>query len=158
MRPTCQTEGCSKPAALIRNTDKGPKWRKWCTQCHSHRTAELHGLKTLVQVCAKNAGMTVTQYTNQWHPYLKFRKDYCENQDGRLGFKCTTTIFWQGMLDVDHINGDPEDHREANLQTLCKCCHAYKTVKSGDYATPGRKSLKQKRLTAGAEGHTIETH
>ena len=28
---------------------------------------------------------------NDWE-YKVYRKDYCENIDGRLGFKCTTTI------------------------------------------------------------------
>jgi hypothetical protein len=58
-----------------------------------------------------------------------------------LGYKCTTTIVWDGMLDVDHKNGDPTDNRPENLQTLCKCCHAYKTWKFGDAKTPGRKTL-----------------
>ena len=47
------------------------------------------------------------------------------------------------MLDVDHINGNPEDNRPENYQTLCKCCHAYKGNKNGDYRTPGRKKLKE---------------
>jgi hypothetical protein len=82
-----------------------------------------------------------TAYKNSKHPYLKYRKDYCENEDSRLGFECTTTIHWDGMLDVDHKNGKPNDNRPSNLQTLCKCCHAYKTNIKKDYKTPGRKAL-----------------
>ena len=92
---------------------------------------------------AAKKGLTPTQWTNSFHPYLKYRKEYCENTDGRLGYKCTTTIVWDGQLDTDHINSDPTDNRPENLQTLCKCCHAYKTNLYKDYATPGRKALKE---------------
>lgn len=60
--------------------------------------------------------------------YKIFRKDYCENIDGRLGYICTTTIVkpnWQ--LEVDHIDGDRENASVDNYQTLCNCCHRYKT-------------------------------
>jgi hypothetical protein len=91
---------------------------------------------------AKAAGFDdVNDYINSKHPYLKHRKNYCENADGRLGHVCTTTIVWKGVLDVDHINGNPSDNDPANLQTLCKCCHAVKTRNEKDYLTPGRKAL-----------------
>ena len=139
-RPYCETPGCDNDAAMVKDYYDGwANYRRWCSSCHSKRTAEKHGLKNLKQVIAKNAGMTLSEYTNQFHPYRKHRKDFCENVDGRLGFKCTTTVIWDGMLDVDHKNGNPTDNREENLQTLCKCCHAYKTNKEQDYATPGRK-------------------
>lgn len=81
---------------------------------------------------------------NGWD-YKIFRKDYCENKDGRLGFKCTTTIIDPLLqLDTDHINGDPTSHRTlgaAAMQTLCKCCHAMKTHLNGDNLTEGRKAL-----------------
>ena len=99
----------------------------------------------MTQVVAKNAGFSsVSEYANQFHPYRKHRKNYCENIDSRLGFKCTTTVVCDGMLDVDHKNGRPDDNRPQNLQTLCKCCHAYKTNVKKDYATPGRKMLMEK--------------
>ena len=69
------------------------------------------------------------------HPYLKNRKDYCENVDGRLGYKCTTTIVYRGQLEVDHIDGNPYNHSKENLQTLCNCCHTYKTHISRDRET-----------------------
>lgn len=145
-RPNCQTPKCKNPAHLIQDMQGGwANWRKWCGSCHSKRTAKKHGLTNITQVVAKNAGFSsVSEYANQFHPYRKHRKNYCENIDSRLGFKCTTTIAWDGMLDVDHKNGDPTDNRPRNLQTLCKCCHAYKTNVKKDYATPGRKMLAEK--------------
>lgn len=130
-RPSCQTPGCGNLAHLVQDLQGGwANWRKWCSACHNSRTAK------------KNGFGTVSEFLNSKHPYRKYRKDYCENIDGRFGFKCTTTIAWDGMLDVDHKNGNPDDNRPRNLQTLCKCCHAYKTNIKKDYATPGRKMLK----------------
>lgn len=141
-RPTCETPGCFSLVHMVQDNYNGSAmYRRVCGTCHSKNTAAKHGLRSLVEVIARKQGKTVTQYTNQFHPYLRYRKTYCENQDGRLGFTCTTTIYWDGMLDVDHKNGDPSDNRKRNLQTLCKCCHAYKTVKNKDYLTPGRKAL-----------------
>ena len=82
---------------------------------------------------ASKKGLTNTQWTNSFHPYLKYRKDYCENKDKRLGFKCTTNIYWEGMLDVDHIDGNHTNNDRSNLQTLCKCCHAYKSNLNEDW-------------------------
>ena len=31
--------------------------------------------------------------------------------------------------DVDHVNGDPSDNTEANLQSLCHSCHSLKTAR-----------------------------
>ena len=59
--------------------------------------------------------------------YQKHKKDYCENKDGRLGVKCTSTVTEPGMLQVDHKDGDPSNNDPSNLQTLCAFCHTYKT-------------------------------
>lgn len=92
---------------------------------------------------AKQQGYTnLTEKKNSTHRYLKYRGDHCENTDGRLGFVCTSTIHWIGMLDVDHKNGNHLDDDPSNLQTLCKCCHAYKTNIDKDYLTPGRKTRR----------------
>ena len=129
-RDVCSVQNCYQQVAMVRDYGDGwANYRAVCSNCHQKKLAEKHG-------------KTVTQFKNQWHPYLRYRKDYCENTDGRLGFVCTTTIHWEGMLDVDHKNGDPSDNRPLNLQTLCKCCHAYKTVQNQDYLTPGRKALR----------------
>jgi hypothetical protein len=118
-RPKCQIDGCENDAKFEYQYDDGTwKWRV------------RHG-KIICTAHQKSS----------WHPYLRHRKDYCENVSGFLGFKCTTNIYWNGMLDVDHKNGNPSDNRKRNLQTLCKCCHAYKTNKNKDGQTPGRLAL-----------------
>lgn len=146
----CCTPGCKNLQVVVDynyNNSGLPGYRKWCQHCHDTRTAAKHGLKNVKEVVAKNAGFSsVLEYTQSMHPSLKHRKDYCENIDGRLGFKCTTTIVslpggWNGMLDVDHIDGDPSNDTPENYQTLCKCCHTYKGKINGDHATPGRKAL-----------------
>jgi hypothetical protein len=64
--------------------------------------------------------------------YKIYRKDFCENIDGRLGFKCNATIIMDAQLTVDHKDGDNEHHHISNLQTLCFNCHAVKTRINGD--------------------------
>mgnify|MGYP001409975445 CR=1 FL=1 len=111
-----------------------------CSRHHQDRLAK------------KNGVLNYTALTGPQSGYARHRKTYCENIDGRLGFKCTTNIIneetemgtmWYGMLDVDHIDGDPSNDSAENCQTFCKCCHAYKTYISKDTSTPGRKTLKK---------------
>jgi 5-methylcytosine-specific restriction endonuclease McrA len=168
-RPRCTHPGCNEPAQHTGSYNKHgyPYFRKFCKAHHSEFTAKKHGLASLDEVVAKKAGFdtvseyqydntkkrarklgfkSVTAYSNSTHPYRRYRKDYCENIDGRLGFKCTYTNIKDHQLDTDHINGDPSDNRPENFQKLCKNCHADKTMNSKDYATPGRKALKRKKL------------
>jgi hypothetical protein len=119
-RPKCQVAGCNRGA---HNAGKKPDG--------SIRYRKSQGLyvcgKHHVQYHAKKKGMTVTQWTNDFHPYLKYRKNYCENVDSRLGFKCTATIVWDGQLSVDHIDENHENNDTRNHHTLCHNCHWYKT-------------------------------
>jgi hypothetical protein len=129
-KPCCDVPGCNKNAQNTRTT-VDPYYRK------ASWVAEQFGEGSYV--CGKHHSQRYL--IGDW-AYKIHRKDYCENVDGRLGFKCTTTIVdpeWQ--LDGDHINGDPSDNRKENIQTLCKCCHAMKTKMEKDYLSPGRKTL-----------------
>jgi hypothetical protein len=130
-RPTCN---CGNPVAVTRNyyDAKGRKthvsWRKYCSPCHNQRTAEKYGLSNIKEITAQRNGFeSVADYINSMHPYRKYRKDYCENVDGRLGHKCTATIVWSGQLQVDHIDGNHDNNDPENLQTLCANCHTLKT-------------------------------
>lgn len=126
----CCVAGCEKIGQHMGKprADGSIVRRAYCADHHRERQA----LKK---------GLTPRQWENSFHPYRKFRKTYCENVDSRLGFQCTTNIFWEGMLQVDHIDGDPTNNVEENMQTLCACCHAYKGWREGDYKTAGRKTL-----------------
>jgi hypothetical protein len=167
-RPVCSTRGCKKGCNYKINKKTGSiYWRKTCSTCVNKQVAAKHGLKNIAEVVAKKAGFAsvtayldhqarakgfsgLTEYRNSTHSYRKHRKNYCENRDGRLGFKCTYRVNlplidgkkFLGHLSVDHINGNPKNNRKNNLQTLCNCCHAYKTILNGDGVTPGRKTLK----------------
>lgn len=162
-RPRCVT--CEAKPKQIRGhyNDGSPRYRSECYKCYQKKLAKKHDVPDIRYVIAKNAGFnsvkehvaykaevagfdSVADWKNSKHAYRKYRKDYCQNVDGRLGFECTTTIIWKGMLEVDHKNGMPSDNRPRNLQTLCKCCHAYKTNVFKDYATPGRKKIKELKV------------
>jgi 5-methylcytosine-specific restriction endonuclease McrA len=167
--PTCITPSCVNPK-IVHNwhwTSGNPVYRPVCQKCHDINTAEKYAVKTgaawvrnVSDVVAHKAGYksiteylnakaqkdgytSLTEYRNTTHPYRKYRKDFCENVDGRLGFVCTTTIVWEGQLDVDHKDENPKNNKQSNLQTLCKCCHVVKGnhfIKENG-VTPGRKTL-----------------
>jgi len=159
--PECSVPGCDKLAVQIagKNDPRYPMYRRsnwikeqypaadniWC--CYDHH---------LEHLARSNGYDSILAFRNSRHPYLKYRKDYCENKDGRLGFVCNTTLptmemlknagiavsHWtpQQFLDADHIDGDPSNNSEENIQTLCKHCHMIKSAQNGDHATPGRKT------------------
>ena len=134
-RPVCSVPGCGKTAQPSGKAGE-IRWRKpkWMKEAYPDSEG---------YACSKHH--KINHGMDGWD-YKQFRKDYCENIDGRLGFVCTATIIdseWQ--LDADHINGDPDSHKTLGakaIQTLCKCCHAIKTRDNKDYATAGRKTLK----------------
>ena len=134
-RPKCCVSDCeSKGQFMGKYTKAGkPLFRRYCGNHHRERQA-------------KKKGLTVKQWENMWHPYKKYRKDFCENAKGQyagwLHFTCTTRIVMPNLqLDTDHIDGNPSNNEPDNLMTLCKCCHAIKTNLFSDYNTKGRKAF-----------------
>ena len=142
----CSHPECNEPRAFAGwRTDNKAIWRK---KCLTHYHEELHSKRGVAnqteyqQLIARQNGFdSITEYKNSIHPSRRHRKTYCENIDGRLGFKCTTTILMLAQLDGDHIDGNPSNNDPSNIQTLCSCCHTYKTIMNGDSKTPGRKAL-----------------
>ncbi len=112
----CEVKGCDKKGQHLgsyykRGERKGqPRRRATCSEHHFTR----YGI-------------------NGWD-YRQYRKEYCENIDNRLGYKCTTTIIDVGyQLEVDHIDENHNNNDIDNLQTLCACCHRIKTKYYREY-------------------------
>jgi hypothetical protein len=169
---SCLTPGCNNKTDISGGNKQGYVWRFWCATCTKAERAEEQGFNSVLEyedMIAERNGYIDNADANRTG-YLKHRKDYCENKDGRLGFECplggtvinpqnNPEIFkdknndrgyyhgflthksWNGLLEVDHKNGDPSDNNPENLQTLCVCCHKIKTALNGDTHTAGRKEL-----------------
>lgn len=147
---TCEHPGCQEEQvqSTPNYANSGePGYRKWCKKHYEQRRAKNAGAKTtaeyLEKLAKKQGFESHTEKKNSIHPYRQYRKDYCENRDGRLGYKCNCKIHISAQLQVDHIDGDPSNNDPSNLQTLCANCHIYKTHAKKDFATPGRRTLKE---------------
>ena len=164
-RPRCIIEGCNNPAHHTGGYRKDGSciFRKYCGSHHTERGKLFNEIKSQTDRrsapvcraagCKKKTNLMGTDisgnplYTvycpdhlNLSTAYAAVRKNYCENIDGRLGFVCTTTILLAAQLEVDHIDGNHLNNDLENLQTLCGCCHKYKTIINEDWKTPGRKT------------------
>ena len=113
--PICINEGCNKNVHVRKyNQDGSIDCRTECYTCH-RGGRNRPGVK-------------------------QHKKDYCENIDGRLEFKCEAVIINGCQLEMDHIDGDRFNNVPENVQTLCKNCHAIKTRTSGDNANNRNKT------------------
>ena len=134
--------------ALQAGFDNTDRYREWklakLNGFENYRTYNAHKNHQI----ALDAGFEDhIDHINSKDAYRKYRLTYCENIDGRFGFVCTTNVVWKGMLDVDHKDEDYLNNEPSNLQTLCKCCHAWK---SNDFVkkfgqTAGRKTKKKQQ-------------
>ena len=66
--------------------------------------------------------------------YQKNKLDFCQNEDGRLGFECNINLdelrksfITDAFLEKDHIDENHGNDDLSNFQTLCVICHKYKT-------------------------------
>lgn len=102
--PICTYPGCGKPAHNI-------GYDNFRSKCYHHHSKKYE--------------------MSNWN-YKKYRKNHCDNIDGRFGFDCTATIHNVNyQLTIDHINGNHCDNSPSNLQTLCHNCHHWWTFTMG---------------------------
>ena len=129
--PTCVNDGCTNKVQVR-------EWKYWSfkSECSSCASARKKGLKR----------PGVTQH----------KKEYCENHDSHLGWKCPVSAFtvdqdgdirgklseidglveiwkaFQNSLDLDHLDGDHHNNNSENVKTYCKLCHGKKSLENGD--------------------------
>ena len=178
-RPKCEAEGCDRTADIIQHskvTGK-PQYRKdagkyHCASHHTRYVCNKRGLPSMAHVVAQNAGYdNHVDYNNSKHRFRKYRKTYCENNNGmaiwvdpdtgkrrfmhELGVVCTSTITHNLMLSVDHINGENWDDREGNHQTLCLNCHGVKSYYSKDHWSAEKKLKHLEKMLGSATSSLV---
>ncbi len=106
-RPNCINEGCERVVQTRRINKNGTyDIRAECYKCHG-------GFRNRPGVIAH-------------------KKEYCENQDGRLGFICKAEIINSGQIDLDHKDGNRFNNVPENVGSFCKNCHVIKSMLNGD--------------------------
>ena len=122
--PICVNRGCDN-VVTVREWKPLPSVKSECTRC----------------INARKKGKEI--------PGVKIhKKDFCENIDGHLGFKCPVKkpkVWLQFLesLDLDHVDGNHFHNNPKNVKTYCKICHGRKSLKEGDTNAnkpSGRKS------------------
>jgi len=125
-RPNCANINCNNPTDQKRSGKDGwITWRPFCSTCY-------------------RTGRGVRE--NYPPDVIPIKKNYCENIDGRLGSVCQAKDLELFQLDLDHIDGNKENVAPENFQTLCKNCHALKTIQQGDNA-PSRHPMRERYKT-----------
>lgn len=118
-RPVCINHGCDKPVAFNHRSATGHRTlRSVCSTCH------------VTGYGKANKNGEIGKYPTG---VISFKKTYCENNDGRLGYMCTATIMGTHQLELDHIDGNHINNFPHNVQTLCKNCHSHKSGLFGDH-------------------------
>ena len=115
--PVCINDGCNRNV-VVRS------WSNWsfkteCGSCCKARTTGKRG--------PAMEGITI------------HKKQYCENVDSRLGWKCPVDpsawieLNMLNALDLEHLAGDHDNNIPENVDTICKLCHGKKSVINGDF-------------------------
>lgn len=117
---TCTVPGCTNPKMFngYQKISGRPTYKSRCQPHHVQHFAEKKGMKT-------------TEWVKSFHPYHRYRKNYCENAKGThagwLGVPCSIVEFDEIFLQIDHLDGDHNNNDPENLMTLCPTCHMVKT-------------------------------
>lgn len=110
--PKCINIGCNNNVS-VRN------WGNWSFKTECNRCIRLR-VKKIIQ-----------------DNIVFHKKQYCENIDGHLGFRCPVPNqsdweHFQSGLDLDHLDGNHNNNEPHNVKTYCKLCHTRKGIIKGD--------------------------
>lgn len=126
--PICINNGCHREVAIRHWSAQGdPSIKTECSSCSNARVK----------------GKMIEGIT--FH-----KKNYCENKDKILGFKCAMdesryAEFPSDVYDMDHVDGNHHNNTLENLITICKVCHARKGKESGDFNSQKQSSRIHKK-------------
>ena len=125
--PQCINNGCVREVCIRHWSAQGdPSLKTECSQCS---TSRIKG-KTLPGI-------------------IFHKKNYCENKDSILGFKCPMdpdrySEFPSDIYDMDHKDGNHHNNIPENIITICKVCHSRKGKEAGDFNSQKESSRRHK--------------
>ena len=100
-------------------------------------------LKGVISTFREHNGYSTISGTERDLAYKNARKDRCEHPDcncyeelvegGDKLSKALREVYYQLVLQVDHVDGDRENMDSENLITLCPNRHSIKTMNNEDY-------------------------
>lgn len=104
--------------------------------CDDHKLTGKSECKIDEWISGTWPGGSVRSLSKTVRNYLLKKVDYkCE----RCGFNTPHPDDGKSILEIDHINGDGEDHRPENLVVLCPNCHALTSTYRARNKGKGRK-------------------
>lgn len=117
-----------------------------------HRTKD--GSVSYKSLCSRcyRASKGLTSYEPGVIP---IKKDFCENKDSRLGFKCFAQELLPFQLDMDHIDGNHFNSDSNNIQTICRNCHIRKTIEDND-CNSFKLSAQRKKVQIVTENELVQ--
>lgn len=114
--PICINDGCKNFVNI----------RHWSAQGNP-------SLKNECQICTscRKRGQTIQGITF-------YKKQFCENKDGILGFTCPMdnnrySEFPSDIYHMDHLDGNHYNNTLTNVKTFCAVCHTRKGKENGDF-------------------------
>lgn len=132
-----------------------------CCAIVALRHITVSGVYSFFTECSRCKKYRAQGYNFEDIGIVQWKKDYCENQIGMLGFKCPVKIedldatdisgeqlrqIYRSCLQYDHIDGDGHNNTPENVVTLCSICHQIKSVISGDTLREGYRTARNGRV------------
>lgn len=150
---TVEYSSCQVCGSVFANHDGSGKNKGKLKTCTTHRTRSGAPIKKAAHIHRKNkkieswlsgqwSGATKSGDLSKiiWNFLRERANNICENADCISGGKPVPTHPSDGrtVLEVNHVNGNGQDHRPENLEVICPTCHALTPTYRGRNAGNGR--------------------
>lgn len=142
-KPTCLNINCNEPVHLIKYRDyKYPIYRSVCLRCH-HANIEFRNVKYKqgVKLVKLDYCENYTHKRIKGIPESDWKPCSTQHDKSKINKFQETGVLPSRDLHIDHIDGNHYNNVPENVQTLCSCCHSYKTKIAGDLKSTGPNSF-----------------